>query len=116
MPIQYEGILAEHARVREDQGIFDVSHMGEVDFLGPGALDAVQHLITNDIGRLSDITSLYTAVCLPSGGIVDDCIVYRLHEHHVRIVVNAANIAKDVAHFRAHAGERCDIQNRLNKP
>ena len=112
MPLQYEGILAEHAQVRGDQGIFDVSHMGEVDFLGPGAQDAVQHLITNDVGRLSDLTSLYTAVCLPSGGIVDDCIVYRLHDQHLRIVVNAANIEKDVAHFREHAGQRCDVQDR----
>ena len=112
MPLQYEGILAEHAQVRGDQGIFDVSHMGEVDFLGPGAQDAVQHLITNDVGRLTDLTSLYTAVCLPSGGIVDDCIVYRLHDQHLRIVVNAANIEKDVAHFREHAGQRCDVQDR----
>ncbi|MGB1701271.1 MAG: glycine cleavage system aminomethyltransferase GcvT, partial [Nannocystaceae bacterium] len=107
--------LAEHARVREGQGIFDVSHMGEVDFLGPGALDAVQYLITNDVGKLKDMTSLYTAVCLPAGGIVDDCIVYRLHGEHLRIVVNAANIEKDVAHFRAHAGGRCDIQDRSDE-
>jgi len=115
MPLQYEGILAEHARVREDQGIFDVSHMGEVDFLGEGALAAVQHLITNDVSKLTDLTSLYTAVCLPSGGIVDDCIVYRLNDRHLRIVVNASNIAKDVAHFREHAGDRCDIQDRSDE-
>ena len=112
MPLQYEGILAEHAAVRTGAGVFDVSHMGEVDFLGPGAIGAVQHLVTNDLAKLEDGQALYTPVCHPSGGIVDDCIVYRLDAERLRIVINAANIDKDVAHFRAHAGSRCDIVDR----
>ncbi len=112
MPIQYTGILAEHQAVRTGVGIFDVSHMGEVDFRGPGALTAIQRLITNDASKLGDATAQYTVVCHPHGGIVDDCIVYRLGSEHFRIVVNAANVAKDLAHFREHAGDSCDIEDR----
>ncbi len=89
--------------------------MGEIDFCGPGALAAVQKLISNDAGRLVDGQALYTVVCLPSGGIVDDCIVYRRAADDFRIVVNAANIAKDEAHFRAHAGDLCEIVNRSDE-
>ncbi|PRQ03756.1 Aminomethyltransferase [Enhygromyxa salina] len=115
MPVQYTGILAEHKAVREDVGLFDVSHMGEIDFAGPQALAAVQKLITNDVTRLVDGQALYTAVCLPSGGIVDDCIVYRRGPEDLRIVVNASNIAKDEAHFREHAGGMCEITNRSDE-
>ncbi|MCY1005294.1 glycine cleavage system aminomethyltransferase GcvT [Nannocystis pusilla] len=111
MPLQYEGILAEHRAVRTAVGIFDVSHMGEVDFTGPGALAAVQRLITNDAAKLTDGKAMYTAVCYPDGGIVDDCIVYRHGPENFRIVVNAANIAKDFAHFQEHAGSLCKIEN-----
>ncbi len=111
MPLQYEGILAEHRAVREALGIFDVSHMGEIDFTGPGALAAVQRLVTNDAAKLSDGKALYTCVCYPDGGIVDDCIVYRRGPQDFRIVVNAANIAKDFAFFKEHAGALCSIDN-----
>ena len=109
MPLQYEGILAEHKAVREAVGLFDVSHMGEIDFTGPGALAAVQRLITNDAAKLVDGRAMYTCVCYPDGGIVDDCIVYRRGPEDYRIVVNAANIAKDFAFFVQHAGKLCDI-------
>ncbi len=109
MPLQYSGILNEHRAVREAVGIFDVSHMGEIDFTGPGALAAVQRLITNDAARLSDGRALYTCVCYPDGGIVDDCIVYRRGPEDFRIVVNASNIAKDLRHFQDHAGDLCSI-------
>ena len=112
MPLQYKGILAEHKAVRGGVGLFDVSHMGEIDFYGPNALAAVQKLITNDVNKLVDGQALYTAVCYPDGGIVDDCIVYRREAEYIRIVVNAANIAKDEAHFREHTGDTCDIVNR----
>jgi aminomethyltransferase len=112
MPVQYkDGILAEHKAVREDVGLFDVSHMGEVDFKGPKALAAIQKLITNDAAKLVDGKACYTCVCYPDGGIVDDCIVYRMGEEHYRIVVNASNIEKDVAHFNEHAGDLCEITN-----
>jgi aminomethyltransferase len=115
MPVQYAGILAEHQAVRQDVGLFDVSHMGEIDFHGPQALAAVHKLITNDATRLVDGQALYTAVCLPSGGIVDDCIVYRRAHDDLRIVVNASNIAKDEAHFREHVGHMCEIVNRSDE-
>jgi aminomethyltransferase len=115
MPVQYAGILAEHKAVREDVGIFDVSHMGEIDFHGPEALAAVQRLITNDATKLVDGQALYTAVCLQSGGIVDDCIVYRRGAEDFRIVVNASNIGKDEAHFREHVGHMCEIVNRSDE-
>src|SRR5690606_35430590 len=115
MPVQYSGILAEHKAVREQVGMFDVSHMGEIDFHGPGALAAIQKLISNDASRLIDGQALYTVVCLPSGGIVDDCIVYRRAADDFRIVVNAANIAKDERHFREHAGDLCEIVNRSDE-
>lgn len=103
MPIQYSGILLEHEAVRTKCGVFDVSHMGEVDFEGPGALAALQRVTTNDAAKLAVMQAQYTLLCHPSGGIVDDCIVYRLGPTHYRVVVNAANIAKDLAYFAEHA-------------
>ena len=110
MPLQYEGILAEHKAVREAVGIFDVSHMGEIDFTGPGALAAVQRLITNDAAKLVDGRAMYTCVCYPDGGIVDDCIVYRESEGSILIVINAANPEKDIAWFRASLAGRSDVE------
>jgi aminomethyltransferase len=104
MPLQYQGIVAEHRTVRTQVGLFDVSHMGEVALRGPGAAAAVQHLITNDASKLADGAALYTLMCTPTGGIVDDCIVYRRAADDYLIVVNASNQAKDLAWIRAHAG------------
>ncbi len=116
MPVQYAaGILAEHKAVRENVGLFDVSHMGEIDFEGPRALEAVQKLVSNDVSKLVDGQALYTATCRTHGGIVDDCIVYRRTAEAVRIVVNASNIAKDEAHFREHASGLCSITNRSSE-
>jgi aminomethyltransferase len=112
MPIQYQGILAEHQAVRSHAGLFDVSHMGEVDFRGPHALEAISRLVTNDAAKLGIGQALYTVVCTEDGGIVDDCIVYRLGPEHYRIVVNASNIEKDFDHFVRHAGDLCAIENR----
>ena len=115
MPVQFSGILAEHQAVREQVGIFDVSHMGEIDFEGPGAIAAVQKLMTNDVSRLVDGAALYTVTCRRDGGIVDDCIVYRNGPESLRVVVNASNIDKDEAHFREHAGDMCTIVNRSDQ-
>jgi aminomethyltransferase len=104
MPLQYQGIVAEHRTVRSQVGLFDVSHMGEVALLGQGAAAAVQHLITNDASKLDDGGALYTLLCTPTGGIVDDCIVYRRAADDYLIVVNASNAAKDLDWMRAHAG------------
>ena len=99
MPVQYEGVKAEHAAVRERAGLFDVSHMGEVVFRGPDAEAAVQRLVTRDVARMETGQAGYCAVCYESGGTVDDVLVYRREDYYL-VVVNAANREKDVAHFR----------------
>ena len=101
MPVQYSGILDEHRAVREAAGLFDVSHMGEVFVRGPGAFDFVQHLVTNDAASLYDGRAMYSVMCQPDGGAVDDLLVYRLSEHEYLLVINASNIEKDLAHIRA---------------
>jgi len=101
MPVQYEGIKAEHEAVRMAAGLFDVSHMGEVVIRGPQAEEAVQRIVTRDVSRLSVGQAGYAAVCYESGGTVDDVLVYRTPDDFL-IVVNASNREKDVAHFREH--------------
>ena len=95
MPVQYEGVTAEHLSVRENVGVFDVSHMGEFIIRGEGAFELVQKVTSNDVSKLVDGKVQYT--CLPNGngGIVDDLLVYRMDEKTYFLVVNASNIAKD---------------------
>lgn len=112
MPVQYSSILDEHKAVRTGVGLFDVSHMGEVEFVGPGAIAAVERLVTNDVRKLVDGQARYTAVCYPDGGIVDDCIVYRERQDRLVIVINASNIDKDIAWFREHTAGRSDCTLR----
>jgi aminomethyltransferase len=110
MPVQYPGgILKEHETVRTAVGLFDVSHMGEVTFRGPRAAEAVQRLVTNAVGKLDDGAAMYTVMCYPHGGIVDDCIVYRRAADDFLIVINASNIDKDVAWMRENVGTFCTI-------
>ena len=105
MPVQYTGIIKEHKQVRQAVGCFDVSHMGEVYLRGEHALAAVQRLITNDATRLVDGQALYTVMCQPDGGIVDDCIVYRRSAREFLIILNAGCREKDLAWIREHAGD-----------
>jgi aminomethyltransferase len=106
MPVQYPtGIRAEHEAVRTAAGLFDVSHMGEFRVEGPGALELVSGITTNDPSRLSIGQAQYSAMCIEDGGIQDDLVVYRLGEDLFRLVVNAANLAADWAHVVEHAGE-----------
>jgi aminomethyltransferase len=110
MPVQYApGIIKEHRTVREAAGVFDVSHMGEVALLGPRAEEAVQRLITNDADKLDDGAALYSVMCREDGGIVDDFIVYRRAAGDYLIVVNAANIDKDLAWIREVCGSLADV-------
>src|SRR5438270_8254916 len=95
MPVQYSSIMEEHRAVRTHAGLFDVSHMGEFKVEGPDALAFLQHLVPNDVSRLVINQALYTQLCLPDGGIIDDLIIYRLAENRYMLVVNAANIEKD---------------------
>lgn len=96
MPVQYKGILEEHRAVRTAAGLFDVSHMGEIEIKGPTALQTVQHLITNDAAKLATGQVIYSPMCYPHGGVVDDLLVYKLAEDHYYIVVNASNTDKDL--------------------
>ncbi|HEY4907866.1 MAG TPA: glycine cleavage system aminomethyltransferase GcvT, partial [Methylomirabilota bacterium] len=97
MPVQYTGIIEEHRCVRSAVGLFDISHMGEFEVLGPGALAAVQTLTTNDASTLAIGQVQYSLLCYPEGGIVDDLTLYRLADDHYMLTVNASNIEKDWA-------------------
>ena len=101
MPLQYSNMRDEHTAVRQRAGMFDLSHMGEVRIAGPGAVAAVQHLVTNDLDRIGPGRAQYTAMCNDEGGMVDDLVVYR-GEDSCWIVVNAARREADVAWMRAH--------------
>lgn len=100
MPVQYRSMIEEHKRVRKSVGIFDLSHMGEFVVSGHGAGQFVQYAVTNDINSLKVGQVLYTCMCYPDGGIVDDLLVYNLGDTFM-LVVNASNIQKDFAHLMA---------------
>jgi len=101
MPVQYASILEEHRAVRRSVGMFDVSHMGEVEVRGSGAAEFVQKITVNDVSKLSPGKVQYSAMCYDDGGIVDDLLVYHRGDHFM-LVVNASNIAKDVAWLQEH--------------
>lgn len=103
MPVQYSGIIEEHQVVRTKAGLFDVSHMGEFKVEGDNALAFLQYLVPNDVARLTVHQVLYTQLCLPTGNVIDDLLIYRLAEHHYMLVVNAGNIAKDFAWAQGQA-------------
>ena len=103
MPVQYHGIINEHHAVRNSVGIFDVSHMGEFELRGKGALDFLQRMVTNDVSLLQAGQAQYTAMCYPDGGIIDDLIIYCFPAHYM-IVVNAANIEKDFQWLQEQQG------------
>ena len=105
MPVQYEGIIAEHNNVRQKVGVFDVSHMGEFWIKGPKAFALLQRLTTNDVAALTDGKVQYTTVPNGRGGIVDDMLVYRIDAETYMVVPNAANIEKDWKWFAQHAEE-----------
>jgi aminomethyltransferase len=111
MPVQYAGIIEEHRAVRTSVGLFDVSHMGEIEIRGPRALEVVQRLTTNDASKLEVYQVQYSTLCYPHGGIVDDLTVYRLGPEHFLLCVNAANIDKDFAWIIEQAHGDADITN-----
>ena len=102
MPIQFDGILAEHRTVRSAVGVFDVSHMGEIRLTGPGAVAYANRLVTNEVGVLPEGKVVYTPMCREDGGILDDLLVYAFGSDRF-LVVNAANFDKDLAWIREHA-------------
>jgi aminomethyltransferase len=115
MPVQYTGIVDEHTAVRSAAGVFDVSHMGELELNGKHAGAVVNYLITNDAGRLVDGQALYTCACNERGTILDDLIVYRCAADRWLIVCNASNRDKMVAHFAKAAREHCDFADRSDE-
>ncbi|MEX2204082.1 MAG: glycine cleavage system protein T, partial [Actinomycetota bacterium] len=100
MPIEYTGTLSEHRAVRERVGLFDLSHLGKVDVTGPGALDALQGLLTNDLRKVEVGRSQYHHLLNERGGVEEDLFVYRLGEDRWFVVPNASNKDKVVAAFR----------------
>jgi aminomethyltransferase len=113
MPVQYRsGIIAEHHAVRRQAGMFDVSHMGEIDIRGPQALELVQYVTTNDAAKLQYGQAQYSVMCRPDGGAIDDCIVYCLRDRYM-IVVNASNRVKDRDWISHHAARfDCEVTDR----
>src|SRR5215207_1877810 len=105
MPVQYGGIREEHAAVRERVGIFDVSHMGEIETSGPQAEELLQRLLSNDVGRIPERGAQYSVLCREDGGVLDDLFTYRLGPERFLTVTNASNHDKDLAWFREHAGD-----------
>jgi len=101
MPVQYEGIIAEHKKVRESVGVFDVSHMGEIEVWGNDALQFLQRTTINDVSKLFEGRVQYSAMCYDDGGIVDDLLVYHVGDHYM-LVVNAANKDKDFNWLKDH--------------
>jgi aminomethyltransferase len=111
MPVQYTGMTEEHMAVRKNVGMFDISHMGEFDVSGPGALEFIQRTTVNDASKLKVGEIQYTCMCYEDGGIVDDLLVYRLADRYM-LVVNATNIAKDFEWLRLHLDGRAALENR----
>ena len=116
MPVSYPaGTIKEHKAVREAAGIFDVSHMGEAFLRGPRATEAVQRLTTNDVGGAPAGKAVYTLLCRPDGGIVDDCIFYKRSDDEYYVIINASNRHKDVAWMReqlaALPGGGCELED-----
>jgi aminomethyltransferase len=115
MPVQYEGVNIEHETVRNAVGVFDVSHMGEFFLRGPKALDLIQRVSTNDASVLFDGKAQYS--CMPNGkgGIVDDLIIYRIHQEEYLLVVNASNIEKDWNWIASHNTEGVEMENASDR-
>ena len=103
MPVQYEGIRSEHIAVRSRAGVFDVSHMGQIETRGPQALEFLQRLLSNDVRRIPEGGAQYSVLCREDGGVLDDLFTYRLAECEFLTVTNAANHGQDLEWFQAQA-------------
>ncbi|NMD71822.1 glycine cleavage system aminomethyltransferase GcvT [Bacillus sp. DNRA2] len=102
LPVQFSSIKEEHHAVRTKAGLFDVSHMGEIEVTGPESLSFLQKIMTNDVSKLTISGAQYTAMCYENGGTVDDLLIYMLAEEHYLLVVNASNIEKDFQWLNEH--------------
>jgi aminomethyltransferase len=118
MPVEYAGITQEHLAVRNAAGLFDVSHMGEIEVRGPGALALLQRITSNDVSRLKVSQAQYSALMLPNGASVDDCVVHRLSDDSYFLCVNAANTVKDfewIASENHFSAEVHDVSDRYSQ-
>src|SRR5215203_817470 len=115
MPVQYTGIKEEHLAVRTTAGVFDVSHMGEIETTGPDAERFLQRILSNDVSKIADNGAQYSVLCKEDGGVLDDLFTYKLGENRYLTVTNAANHAKDLAWFRKQAeGFDVELHDRLH--
>jgi aminomethyltransferase len=108
MPVEYSGIVDENRAVRSRAGLFDVSHMGEIEIAGADALKAVQHITSNDAGKLAINQIQYSALTTPEGTFIDDVLVYKMRDDHFMLVVNASNIIKDFHWITGHIAGQGD--------
>ena len=111
MPVQYEGVIPEHRSVRADAGVFDVSHMGELEVEGPRATELLQSTLSNDLGRIEPGEAQYTLLTNERGGIVDDLIAYRLEPHRYLLIVNASNREADFAWLKDREIRGSDVRD-----
>jgi aminomethyltransferase len=111
MPVQYRGVIEEHLAVRSRAGLFDVSHMGEIEIRGDDALRFCQQMTANDLSRVTVSQAQYNLLLNDHGGVVDDVIFYRLKPDHFMVCVNAANSDKDFRWLREHASGRVEVEN-----
>jgi aminomethyltransferase len=111
MPVQYEGVIPEHRAVREDAGVFDVSHMGEIEVEGPRALELLQSLLSSDLAQVDPGRARYTLLPNERGGIVDDLIAYRLDEFRWLLVVNASNRETDFRWIKEREISGSDVRD-----
>jgi len=114
MPVQYTGIIDEHRAVRSNVGLFDLTHMGEFEVTGPKALEFLQKMTTNDVSALAPNQIQYSCMTYPDGGIVDDLLVYNLDGRYL-LVVNAANLDKDLAWLQQHLTAGVKLNNRSDE-
>jgi aminomethyltransferase len=115
MPVQYEGVIPEHRAVREDCGVFDVSHMGRFDFEGPRARAALQALMSNDIEKVDVGGAQYTLLTNEGGGIIDDLIVYRVEPGRFMLIVNASNREADFSWIDERGGAGTDLRDKTDE-
>lgn len=111
MPVQYSGVIDEHLAVRKSCGLFDVSHMGEIEVSGPKALEAVQKITTNDASKLKNGQVQYTLLCYANGGVVDDVTLYKFSDMRYMFCVNASNAEKDFSWIRENIGGIAEVEN-----
>jgi aminomethyltransferase len=116
MPVQYSGIIEEHRAVREHAGVFDICHMAEFRVFGFDAFDALQRIVTNDLAKISEIGSaVYTVMCAPDGGVIDDLIVYHTGDIEYLIIANASNREEDARWIAKHLPETVEFVDESDR-